>query len=306
VTALLELHDELAGAGGGVIMLGGGRGVGKAQLLAELRKDLSGRGRFVLFGRAEQTATHPFSALREPAAQALAFLENRGVAEEFLEEHARALAVLLPTFQHGPAPRARDKTGFLEALRAFFIDLGRCGPLTGRLSDLHYADDDTREAVRFLGQHLFNPEVGGLRSNDDGFTGVLMVAARTDDDDGAVFARALASGRRGRLFEVAGFSRPQLLEYLAAHPAIDKLLLNVIESEEREELVIAARALDRAMLHNWYVIPQWYIDSHRIAYWDKFSRPAIGPKFDPGYNTALFTWWLDEEKLKKLPEGKNQ
>jgi microcin C transport system substrate-binding protein len=90
------------------------------------------------------------------------------------------------------------------------------------------------------------------------------------------------------------------------NPAIDNLIMNVIESEEREELVVATRALDRAMLHNWFVIPQWYIDSHRIAYWDKFSRPDIGPKFDPGYYTALFTWWIDDEKLKQLPKGKHQ
>ncbi len=100
---------------------------------------------------------------------------------------------------------------------------------------------------------------------------------------------------------------PASLNYAGIkNPAIDNLIMHVIESEEREELVIATRALDRAMLHNWYVIPQWFIDSHRIAYWDKFSRPAIGPKFDPGYNTALLTWWIDDEKLKKLPKGKNK
>src|SRR5262249_52290970 len=137
LTQLLELHDELAGLGGGVVVLGGPRGVGKALLLAELRRDLSAKGRLVLFGRAEQAAPHPFAALREPAAQALAFLEARGVAEDFLDKHARALAVLLPTLQHSPAPRARDKTGFLEALRAFFIELAKASPLTLLLSDLH-------------------------------------------------------------------------------------------------------------------------------------------------------------------------
>jgi transcriptional regulator with GAF, ATPase, and Fis domain/tetratricopeptide (TPR) repeat protein len=221
VTALLEIHDELASAGGGVIVLGGQRGVGKAPLLSDVRRELSARGRLVLFGRAEQAATHPFAALREPAAQALTFLEARGLAEGFLDDNARALGVLLPSLQHQPTPRARDKTGFLEALRAFFIDLGRHGPLTVLLSDLHYADDDTRDAVRFLAHHLFNPDVG---ANDEGFAGVLLIGARDDDDEGALFARALSAGKRGRYFDVAGFSRPQLLEYLGAHPLLDKLL----------------------------------------------------------------------------------
>jgi transcriptional regulator with GAF, ATPase, and Fis domain/tetratricopeptide (TPR) repeat protein len=241
--ALLELHDELAGQGGGVVVLGGPRGVGKALLLSELRRELSARGRIVLFGRAEQAATHPFAALREPAAQALSFLEARGVAEEFLDSHARALAVLLPSLQSAPTARARDKTGFLEALRAFFIEIGRFGPVTMLLSDLHYADDDTREALRFLAQHLFNPDFqikssttappapaenakahGDEAGEGEAFSGVLMVAARTDDDDGAAFARALTAGRRARSFEVAGLSRAQLLEYLATHPLLDKLL----------------------------------------------------------------------------------
>ena len=56
LSALVELHDELA-QGGGVIILGGPRGVGKALLLGELRKELAGRGRLVLFGRAELSAT---------------------------------------------------------------------------------------------------------------------------------------------------------------------------------------------------------------------------------------------------------
>lgn len=90
------------------------------------------------------------------------------------------------------------------------------------------------------------------------------------------------------------------------NPAIDNLIHNVIESEDRKELITATRALDRVMTHNWYVIPQWHIDSHRIAYWDKFSRPEISPKFDPGYNTAIFTWWTDEAKVKKLSKSKGK
>jgi microcin C transport system substrate-binding protein len=90
------------------------------------------------------------------------------------------------------------------------------------------------------------------------------------------------------------------------NPAIDNLITNVIESENREDLIVATKALDRAMLHNWYVIPQWHIDSHRIAYWDKFSRPNVGPKYDPSYDISLFTWWIDDKKLKQLPKGKRK
>ena len=226
LSALVELHDELA-QGGGVILLGGPRGVGKALLLGELRKELAGRGRLVLFGRAELAATHPYAALREPAAQALAFLEARGAAEEFLDEHSRALGVLLPHLSGfssaGRAPRARDKAAFFEALRNFFAELSRQQPLTLILSDLHAGDDDTKDAVRFLAQHLFNPDAGAEAV--EGFHGVLVCGSRTDDDATQASARALGGGRRGRLLEVGGLSRDQLLEYLRQHPLLDRLLL---------------------------------------------------------------------------------
>ncbi|MCC7075454.1 MAG: sigma 54-interacting transcriptional regulator [Deltaproteobacteria bacterium] len=227
LSALVELHEALA-PGSGVIVVGGPRGVGKALLLGELRRELAGRGRLVLFGRAEQAATHPYASLREPAAQALAFLEARGVAEDFLETHARAVSVLLPQLSgftrsssHG-APRARDKAAFFEALRAFFAALAHLQPLTLILSDLHAADDDTRDAVRFLAQHLFNPEPGA--EPVEGFAGVLVCGTRTDEDPTQALARALAGERRGRMLEVGGLSRDQLLDYLRQHPLLDRLL----------------------------------------------------------------------------------
>ena len=84
--------------------------------------------------------------------------------------------------------------------------------------------------------------------------------------------------------------------------AIDTLIDQVVRSTSREDLVLSVKALDRVLLHNWFVIPQWYIDSHRIAYWDKFSRPEVSPGFDSSFDTTLFTWWIDTEKLIKLPQ----
>ena len=220
LTELVQVHDELASQGG-VVVLGGPRGVGKALLLTELRKELTARGRLVLLGRAEQTGTMAYGSLREPAAQALSWLESRGQAEHFLDAHGRALGVLVPGLQT-QTPRARDKTAFLESLRAFFLDLSKAGPFTLLLADLHYADGDTREAIRFLAQHLFNPDAGA--EDGEGFQGVLMAAARTDDDDSASFVATLAEGPRARLFPVAGLSREALAAYLAEHPLLDRLL----------------------------------------------------------------------------------
>lgn len=79
-------------------------------------------------------------------------------------------------------------------------------------------------------------------------------------------------------------------------PVIDALVADVIAAPDRETLVAATRALDRALLWGHYVIPQWHIAAYRIAYWDKFGRPEISPKYSLGF----ITWWIDEDKLTEV------
>ena len=75
------------------------------------------------------------------------------------------------------------------------------------------------------------------------------------------------------------------------NPVIDELVDLVIQSPDRASLITRTHALDRVLLHHYYLIPQWHIGSHRIAYWNKFDRPAIAPKYDTGYKIGLMTWW---------------
>jgi len=71
------------------------------------------------------------------------------------------------------------------------------------------------------------------------------------------------------------------------NPVIDELIDLVISAPDREALVHRTRALDRVLLWGHYVIPQFHNRSYRVAYWDKFSRPRISPKFSLG----LDNWW---------------
>lgn len=89
------------------------------------------------------------------------------------------------------------------------------------------------------------------------------------------------------------------------NPVVDALVELVINAPNRTELVIRTRALDRVLLHNHYVIPQWGVLDHRLVYWDKFKQPDIAPKFDPTFGTGLMSWWIDPEKVKKLEAAKN-
>ncbi len=73
------------------------------------------------------------------------------------------------------------------------------------------------------------------------------------------------------------------------NPVVDKLIDMIIQAPSRKELIVRTRALDRVLLWNYYVIPQWHNDHFRIAYWNKFGQPDIKPKYDIGY---LDTWWV--------------
>jgi microcin C transport system substrate-binding protein len=81
------------------------------------------------------------------------------------------------------------------------------------------------------------------------------------------------------------------------NPAVDALIDRVIFAKNRDELVAATRALDRVLLWNHYVVPQWTYGKQRTARWDRFGRPQDMPK----YGAAAFPtiWWWDAEKQAK-------
>src|SRR5262249_24869087 len=56
------------------------------------------------------------------------------------------------------------------------------------------------------------------------------------------------------------------------NPAVDALIERVIFAKSREELVAATRALDRVLLWNHYVVPQWTYGKERSARWNRFSH----------------------------------
>ena len=82
-----------------------------------------------------------------------------------------------------------------------------------------------------------------------------------------------------------------------SNPVIDALIDKVIEAKSRAELTTAARALDRVMRAEHVWVPNWYKASHNIAAWNKFSWPAVKPRFASG---VLETWWYDPAKAAKL------
>jgi microcin C transport system substrate-binding protein len=81
------------------------------------------------------------------------------------------------------------------------------------------------------------------------------------------------------------------------NPAVDAMIDQVIFAKSRDDLVAATRALDRVLLWNHYVVPQWTYGKVRSARWDRFGRPDRLPKY--GASAFPTIWWWDPDKAAK-------
>jgi microcin C transport system substrate-binding protein len=82
------------------------------------------------------------------------------------------------------------------------------------------------------------------------------------------------------------------------NPAVDALIERIVFAESRDHLVAATKALDRVLLWNHYVVPQWNSRAMRIARWDRFGHPGRMPKY--GLSAFPMLWWWDEELAAKV------
>ena len=87
------------------------------------------------------------------------------------------------------------------------------------------------------------------------------------------------------------------------NPVIDSLIEKLVAAKDRAELVAITQALDRVLLWNYYIVPQWYNANEWIATWDVFGRPAKLPSL-----TAAFTqvWWFDPAKQQALAAARGK
>lgn len=75
-------------------------------------------------------------------------------------------------------------------------------------------------------------------------------------------------------------------------PVVDALIEKIVSSESRADLIVATRALDRVLLFGEYMVPNWYINVHRVAYWDKFGIPKTTPLYYDPENWMMKSWWI--------------
>ena len=82
-------------------------------------------------------------------------------------------------------------------------------------------------------------------------------------------------------------------------PVIDELIELVIAAPDRKGLIDRVRALDRVLLWNHFVIPQWHIPYDRLVFWDKFGIPKVIPMLGASFDL----WWFDAAKAAALEGG---
>ena len=78
------------------------------------------------------------------------------------------------------------------------------------------------------------------------------------------------------------------------NPAVDEMISKIVIAKTRDDLVAAVKALDRILLWNQYVVPQWGYAKLRTARWNRFSRPDPLPKY--GMSAFPAVWWWDADK----------
>ena len=109
------------------------------------------------------------------------------------------------------------------------------------------------------------------------------------------FSQSLSPGNEQRNFWSSGVADTNGSRNIIGikNNVIDLLIENLINAKDREDLITISRALDRVLLWNYYVIPQWHISAYRVLYWDMFDQPKQKPKYSLGFDT----WWVNQNKF---------
>jgi len=116
----------------------------------------------------------------------------------------------------------------------------------------------------------------------------------------AVWVQSLSPGNELRdYFGSEAADRPGSRNLVGIkNPAIDTLINRIVFAKDRAELVAGCKALDRVLLWNYYLVPQFAAGFERTARWDRFGHPDPLPKY--GLSGFPSLWWWDAEKAAKI------
>ncbi len=201
----------------------------------------------------------------------------------------------------------RATRGYLREAKALLEEAG------WSVQDGALTNDETGEPMTIeflLVSPAFEPHVLAYKENLDilGVDSNIRVvdstqySQRRDEFDFDIivgsWGQSLSPGNEQREYwgtEAAGRQGSQNRAGIA-DPAIDALIEGLIYAENRDDLVAYTHALDRVLLWNYFVVPQWYRPT-LYAYWDRFGRPEQLPVTSFAFPTV---WWYDAERAARI------
>ena len=119
----------------------------------------------------------------------------------------------------------------------------------------------------------------------------------------AVFAQSLSPGNEQREYWGTAAADEKGSRNLIGikNPVVDKIIDLIIFATSRAELIAATKALDRVLLWNYFMVPDFHRVQQFFPYWNRFGYPDPNPPYAIGFPTL---WWWDEEKAKKTAANK--
>ena len=108
----------------------------------------------------------------------------------------------------------------------------------------------------------------------------------------SVFGQSQSPGNEQRSFWSSSTADQKGSRNLAGikKSVVDSLVDSIIYATTQDELTAACRALDRVLWFGYYVVPNWYLASHRLAYDSRFKQPEQLPLYYSP-DQLLMTWW---------------
>jgi peptide/nickel transport system substrate-binding protein len=110
------------------------------------------------------------------------------------------------------------------------------------------------------------------------------------------WAMTLSLGNEQRLYWGShGVETPGARNYMGVGlAAVDAMIERLVSAETEEEMVFAARALDRALTTGRYVVPFWFQDRSLLAHRAEFRHPEALPVYGDWIGWLPEVWWRED------------
>jgi len=254
--------------------------------------------------RASFTQDTPLMATGVPQGAELAFLKSLGdvVPPEMLTDPARMPHTSKPARLNDRRNLRRAMTLLDEAGWPVGGD-GQRRNAAGRPLRVNFlfnsASDGTLGAV--IESFMSNLRKMGIDANLEKVDSAQYTLRERDRDYDLVFdAYAAFLGTGTGLMQRYGSEDAAISLFNPAglaSPLVDTIIDASLMTTNTEDQNTSLRALDRALRHEFFMIPVWYKASYWVSYYDQFEHPDPLPPFELGY---LDFWWFNADKAGAL------